>query len=151
MWQVYLLVKYDMKAKFVCVCVCVCLSLSLSLSLSLCVCVCVCRCRWRNWYWYIYHALADTISLKQLDQPFGKWRQWFGFWGILSQYLTSTYTVSTCLRKELQGQKLTSTYLPGRLICEYIQYAKNKLLNGQICNQNIFSISWKTKTATMIY
>ena len=28
--------------------------------------------------------------------------------------------VCICLRKELQGQKLTSTYLPGRLICEYI-------------------------------
>ena len=33
--------------------------------------------------------------------------------------LTSTYTVSICPRKELQGEKLTSTYLLGRLIHMY--------------------------------
>ena len=60
-----------------------CVSLSLS----------VCRCRWRNWYWHIYEALADTRSLKWLGQLFHEWQHWLGFWGILSQYLTSTWLI----------------------------------------------------------
>ena len=103
MWQLCLLVKYNIKA--------------------LCVCVCVCCWRGRNWYWYIYDTLADTMILKRLSQLFREWRQWIGYWGILSQYLTSIYTVSICLRKELQGKKLTLTYLLGRLIPEYIWYS----------------------------
>jgi len=79
------------------------------------MCVCVC-------------ARARTcLSLCVWHHEFLEWRQWFRFWGILSQYLTSTsvtYTVSRCLRKELQGQKLASTYLPGQLIREYIRYGE---------------------------
>jgi len=86
-----LFISYNIKAKYVCV--------------------------WRNWY--IYHALTDTMSLKRPGQLLRKWRQWLGFWGILSQHLTSTYMVSICWRKELQGKKVTSTYLLGWLIHEY--------------------------------
>jgi len=84
------------------------------------VCVFVYRRRWR--YWYIYDALADTLSLKWLGHLLHEWRQWLGFWRILSQYLTLTYMVTICLRKELQGQTFTSTYLLGRFIREYIWY-----------------------------
>jgi len=106
MWQV-LLVKYNIKGNpFVCVCV------SLSRPVKKLILV------------YFYNALADsdTMSLKWLGQLFHEWTQWFEFWGTLSQYLTSTYTVSICPGKELQGQKLTSTYLPGWLIGKYIRY-----------------------------
>ena len=41
---------------------------------------------------------------------------------ITAAEMTSPYTVSIGPRKELQGQKPTSTYLPGRLIREYIRY-----------------------------
>jgi len=40
------------------------------------------------------------------------------------QKLTLTYMVSICLRKELQVQKYTSTYLQGHLIREYLWHSK---------------------------
>ena len=56
MWQVCLLVKYNIKVKYVCVC------------LSLSVWACVCRCWWRNWYqtylWNTcwHHEFDMTVS-----------------------------------------------------------------------------------------
>jgi len=44
------------------------------------------------------------MSLKWLSQLFFEWQQWFGFWGILSQYLMLTYMGSICLKKELRGE-----------------------------------------------
>ena len=38
------------------------------------------------------------------------------------QKSASTYMVSISLKKELQGQKLTLTYLPGQLIREFLRY-----------------------------
>jgi len=75
MWQVWLLVKYNIKAKSVCMCV--------SLPVKKLILI------------YLRHTC---------------------------QYLTLTYTTSICPRKDLQGHKLTLTYLPGQLIREYIQY-----------------------------
>ena len=45
------------------------------------------------------------------------------------QKSTSTYTVSICSSKEFQGQKLTSTYLSGQLICEFLRYVQ---INGSV-------------------
>jgi len=112
-YEVCLLVKYNIKVKSMCVCV------SLSLSLSLSVCVCVAASEEIDTDIFTTHFLTPWVWNK-LGQLFREWLHWLGFWVILSQYLTPTYTVSICLRKELQGQKLTSTYLPGRLICEHI-------------------------------
>ena len=117
MTSLFIYISYNIKAKSnprMCVCICV------SLCLCVCVCalVCVYHCQWRNLYspCTCWHHEFETTGLT-----------WFRFWGILSQYLTLTYTMSICLRKELQGQKLTSTYLPGRLIHEYIPYIQNSV------------------------
>jgi len=109
-WQVCLFILVITSKRNLCVCV-YCLPLSLSLS--------VCRCQWRNWY-----SLGTCWHHKFecLGQLFHEWRQRFRFWGILSHYLTSTYTVSIWLRKELQGQKLTLTYIRVYTVHNYLLY-----------------------------
>jgi len=128
--SLFIYISYNIKAKSqvwvcvslsVCVCVCICpcrwsklfgvtslfIYISYNIKAKSCVCVCLCRCLWRNWY---SQRTCWHNEFQWLGQLFCDWRQWFRFWEILSQYLTLTYTVSICLRKELQGQKMASTY-----------------------------------------
>jgi len=106
-WQVCLLVKYNIKVKTVCVCV--------LFLIKECVMLIMCCCQWRNWYWYIYDALADTMSLKWLSQLFQEWQQWFRFWGILSQYLTFITGSKTVLDLSA-GSTYSWVYTVGRYL-----------------------------------
>jgi len=88
------------------------------------LCMYVCVCVTAGEEIDIHNQLADIMSLNDWVNFFTIDNNDSDFLGILSQYLTSTYTtytVSICLRKELQGKKLASTYLPGWLIHEYIR------------------------------
>ena len=83
MWQVCLLVKYNnfLHQSKICVCVCtrVCLSVSLSHTHGEEIDTDIFTTHLLTlWVW------NDWVSF------FCEWRQWLGFWGILSQYLTST-------------------------------------------------------------
>ena len=115
MTNLFIYISYNIIAKS-CACVRVCLPL------LLCVCVCVCLNVAAGEEIDIHDALADIMSLNDWVNFFANNDNDSDF-----EYLTSTYTVSICMRKELQDPKLASTYLPGQLIPEYIWYGPQHL------------------------
>ena len=87
----------------------------------MCVCVCVCAAGEEI---EIQDALADIMSLNDWVNFFANDNNDSNFEGFYANIWSRlTQWAYICLRNELHGQKLALTYLPGRLIREYIRYA----------------------------
>ena len=87
----------------------------------------------------IHHALADTMSLNDWVNFFVNDDNDSDFKPIFDLHLYyMTYTVSICLRK-----KLASTYLPGRLIREYIRYTNRLFLSSfSLVYFSVYGMVW---------
>ena len=121
MWQVCLLVKYNIKAKSVCVCVSLYLSLCVCVSLKKLILIYLQRTCW-------HHEFEMTES---------------AFWRMktMIRILTLTYTLGICQRKQLQGQKLIlsagSMFMPVYII--FIDLASDySIIQFEICGTEFF-------------